>query len=113
MANFNASGPIITLEASGSSLLIAALPITTTREITRRSAEGFVAFNESGFVFPRTGQLWPLGLIPCPDPPPCPEPPPSLSLSAEPLGFEIDVEPLATAGDSVSLQFIVPTINIF
>jgi hypothetical protein len=30
----------------------------------------------SGPSVPTVGQIWPLGLIPCPEPPPCPESPP-------------------------------------
>ena len=62
MANFNASGPVIALEILGSSLSVAALPLTTTREARRRSAGTTVLLNEDSFALPTSGQIWPLGL---------------------------------------------------
>lgn len=63
-------------------------------------------------TLPTTGQIWPLGIVPCP------EPQQGgggavMGLSAEPIGTSIPVYPLATVNDSPSLQFIIPTINIF
>jgi hypothetical protein len=61
---------------------------------------------------PTTGQIWPVGVLPCPEPSQG-EGGVAMGLSAEPLGIDIGLEPLATINDSPSLQFIVPTINIF
>lgn len=47
-------------------------------------------------TLPTTGQIWPIGALPCPEPPPSS---PSTSL--------------ATVNNSPSLQFTVPTISIF